>query len=215
MSDAQPLIEAFELGPWATNSYIVRAPGRTACWVIDPSFEPERLIARLRAEGLEPAAVVLTHAHVDHIAGVGAVVGAFPGTPVWIHEAEERWLSEPDLNLSSFAGLAVTAPGPDRLLKDGDELELEGTRWRVLHTPGHSPGGIALYCEAGGVALVGDTLFAGSVGRSDFPNSDPRVLERSIRTRLYTLPDATRVLPGHGEETSVGVEKRSNPFVRG
>jgi glyoxylase-like metal-dependent hydrolase (beta-lactamase superfamily II) len=135
--------------------------------------------------------------------------------PVWGHGAEAAWLNDPVLNLSAMMGMSVTAPGPDRLLAEGEWLTLGDSRWLVLHTPGHSPGGVTLWCEAGGVAIVGDSLFAGSVGRTDFPGSDPAVLERSIRGKLYVLPDSTKVLPGHGPATTIGREKKSNPYVRG
>lgn len=214
-----PAIDVFTLGVYATNCYVLHVEGRSACFLVDVGFHPSALIESVRARGLRPQAIVLTHAHPDHIAGVSQALRAFPGTPVWVHEAEERWLSDPELNLSSFLGQAITAPGPDRLLRDGDVLTLEGTAWRILHTPGHSPGGITLY-HAGpgsgpGTAFVGDTLFAGSVGRSDFPGSDPRTLERSIRTKLYTLPPGTKVYPGHGPTTTIGAEMESNPYVKG
>lgn len=110
-------------------------------------------------------------------------------------------------------GMMVTARGPDRTVDEGDTLSIAGRSWRVFHTPGHSPGSITLYDAAGGVALVGDTLFAGSVGRTDFPGCSAATLADSIRTKLYTLPDSTKILPGHGPATTVGAEKRSNPFV--
>jgi len=146
---------------------------------------------------------------------VNEVLGAFPGTAVAIHPAEREWLKNPMLNLSAGAGLRVTAKGPDRCFEEGEQLTLGGSRWRVLHTPGHSPGGATLWNEADGVALVGDALFAGSVGRTDFPGSDPATLAESIRSKLYTLPDGTVIHPGHGPESTIGREKRSNPFVRG
>ena len=210
-----PIIESFTLGPYATNCYLVRVPGETRCWIVDASFSPRPMVERVRALGLTPAALVLTHAHIDHIAGVREVLAAFPRTPVWIHEAEEQWLGDSELNLSAFTGMPVTAPGPDRVLKEGDVLELGATKWRVLHTPGHSPGGITLYHSDSATALVGDALFAGSIGRTDFPGCSFEQLEKSIKTKLYTLPAATRIYPGHGETSTIGEERRTNPFVRG
>ena len=207
-------IRTFTLGPFQTNCYVVTA-GSDACWLVDASFEPAPMVRYVREKGLRPEALILTHAHVDHIAGVAEVRSAFPGVPVWVHSAEAAWLNDPVLNLSAMMGMSVTAPGPDRLLAEGEWLELGGVKWLVLHTPGHSPGGITLWCEAEGVALVGDSLFAGSVGRTDFPGSDPALLAASIRGKLYALPESTKVLPGHGPATTVGREKRSNPYVRG
>ncbi len=215
---AKLLIRRFTLGPYETNCYVVRAeggPGGGACWIVDASFGPEPIIDFVKAEKLHPEAIVLTHAHVDHIAGVARVKAAFPAAPVLIHADESAWLNNPEINLSALSGTQVTAPGPDRELADGEELTLGATRWRVLHTPGHSPGGIGLYCEGGGVLIAGDALFAGSVGRTDLPGGDFDTLARSIRQRFYTLPGETRVLPGHGPPTTIGQEKLANPFVRG
>ncbi|CAG0949474.1 putative metallo-hydrolase [Phycisphaerales bacterium] len=210
----KPDIRAFELGPFATNSYVVRGPASNDCWVVDPSYSPEELLEDVRARGLRPVAIVLTHAHCDHIAGIPEVLRSFPGTPVWVHEAERDWLGDPELNLSAFSGLPVSVPGPDRLLKEHETLSIDGLDWRVLHTPGHSPGGITLLHEPSGTALVGDALFAGSIGRTDFPGADFDTLAASIRTRLYTLPDEVTILPGHGPPSTIGREKRTNPFVR-
>ena len=206
-------IECFTLGPFETNCYVVSCA--EACWIVDASFGPEELIRHVKSRGFKVEALILTHAHVDHIAGVADVRRAFPALPVWIHGAEAAWLNDPLLNLSGMMDAPVTAPGPDRLLADGDILRLGETSWRVLHTPGHSPGGITLVCDTANTAIVGDTLFAGSVGRMDLPGGDEATLTASIRRKLYVLPDSMRVLPGHGSETTIGREKRTNPFVRG
>jgi len=209
-----PTIEPFALGPFMTNCYLVHAGKGSDAWIVDAGFEPAPLLAKARSLGVRVRAILLTHAHVDHIAGLNEARAAFPDAPILIHAEEERWLNDPELNLSAGHGFPITAPPADALLKDGETLEINGSLWRVLHTPGHSPGGVTFHCPGAGVALVGDTLFNGSVGRFDFPTSDERALVRSIKETLYTLPDATRVLPGHGPATTIGREKTSNPFVR-
>ncbi|HYE03722.1 MAG TPA: MBL fold metallo-hydrolase [Phycisphaerales bacterium] len=211
-------LERHVLGPWETNCYVVTAgapaPGRP-CWVVDAGFEPEALVASVRRAGLRPAALVLTHCHLDHIAGVNAVLGAFPDAMLLVHRDERDWLTDAEANLSALIGMPVTARAADRLLDEGDRLTLDGLEFEVRHVPGHSPGSIALYQAESGAVISGDALFAGSIGRTDFPGSDFETLDRSIRARLYTLPDETRVYPGHGPETTIGREKRGNPFVRG
>lgn len=203
---------------YQTNCYVVRGvgadPDDPACWIVDCGFEPGPLLAFLDEHTLEPEAVVLTHAHPDHIAGLGELRSRLPGVPIWIHGAERDWPADPERNLSSLLGTPVSAPEPDRLLEDGETLTLCDEGWEVRHTPGHSPGGITLYSEARATAFVGDTLFDGSIGRHDFPNADFDTLASSIRERLYTLPDDTLVLPGHGAPTTIGKEKATNPFVR-
>ena len=214
-SEPVPRIERHVLGPWETNCYVVSIPSSEECWIVDVGFEPEELIDAVRARRLRPSRILLTHSHLDHIAGVRQVRDALGKIPIAIHEVEREHLLDPVLNLSAFVEMPVTAPPADEILRHGQTLSLAGTAWRVLHTPGHSPGGITLHHAASKQALVGDTLFAGSIGRYDFPGSDGPTLLRSIREQLFTLPDETRVLPGHGEETTVGRERRTNPFLRG
>lgn len=211
-------IDTFSLGAYQTNCYIVRTrggDGSGSCWVADAGDEIGPMLDRLGENGSPPEAFVLTHAHLDHIAGLREATKRFPGVPVWIHEAEEAWLGDPELNLSAFAGMPVTGPAADRLLRDGEEVTLGGEAWRVLHTPGHSPGGVALYHAGSSTCISGDAIFNGSVGRTDFPGSSFETLAESIREKIYTLPDETVLLPGHGPATTVGHEKRTNPFVRG
>lgn len=217
-------IRGVPLGPVETNCYVVwseadrSATGTTKqapCWIIDAGEDPASLIAIVRDNALTPQAIVLTHAHADHIAGLDEVAAAFPKTSLLIHEAEAAWLTDPELNLSIWLGDPISLrTAPTQLLRGGETLTLGSTTWRVFHTPGHSPGGITLWCEAASLALVGDALFAGSIGRTDFPGSDHAQLIASIRERLYTLPDHTRVHPGHGPSTTIAVERRSNPFTR-
>lgn len=211
---SSPVVEGFALGPFATNCYILRDPPGRDCWIIDASFEPAELIERIRQLELDVKAVILTHAHVDHIAGLFEVRAAFPDAPIVIHEAEKHWNADARHNLSLAYGEPIVGPPPDRTLQGGETLELGRSRWSVLHTPGHSPGGLTLHCAEARIAIVGDTLFAGSIGRFDLPGGDEKTLVRSIRSILYTLPDDTRVYPGHGPPTTIGVEKSTNEHVR-
>lgn len=213
-------IRAFALGPFETNCYTVRVAGSRECWIIDASFEPRSLIDSVRSMGATPTRLILTHAHVDHIAGAWDIRRAFPGIRIAIHPSEREWLQDPMKNLSFLSGMSITSPDADDLLEPGAVLTLPGptpeqsARFEVLHTPGHSPGGITLWSPLHRLAFVGDTLFAGSIGRTDFPGGNPRTLADSIRAKLYALDPATRVLPGHGPETTIAREMASNPYVR-
>jgi hydroxyacylglutathione hydrolase len=215
------IIACFPLGMYETNCYVLRRATSgnepdhpEPCWVIDVGYDPDPLIAYIKEHRLEPKAVVLTHAHCDHIAGLDQFRSLFPGVEVMLHKDEAAFPQDPTLNLSAFSGDPRTVAPADRTLEGNETLEMAGATWTLSHTPGHSPGGITLYSEQEGVALVGDTLFAGSIGRHDFPTSKYPDLERSIREKLYTLPPETRVLPGHGPATTIGQEKATNPFVR-
>ena len=198
------------------NGYVVYVNDGGRCWIVDPGLPPqaEQILAFIEQRGLEPDAVVLTHAHADHIAGVDDVLAGIGAVPVYLAGEEWAMLSDAQENLSASIGPPVTARAEDlRDLPAGSTLELEETVWQVLDVSGHSPGGRCLYCAEHGVAIVGDALFAGSVGRVDFPHSDGPTLMRNIRENLMSLPDETRVLSGHGPETTIGVERASNPFV--
>mgnify|MGYP003889081783 CR=1 FL=1 len=207
-------LRSFCLGPWMTNCHVVNQKGSPRCWIIDASFEPQPMIRAIQDLGLTPEKIILTHAHLDHIAGLEAVVKHWPGTPIYIHVLEREFLTDTTLNLSAMAGMPVVAPEATDTLAHGQVITLDELSFEVRHTPGHSPGGISLIDHAHQTAIVGDTLFAGSIGRYDFPTSNPTDLFRSIRDQLMSLPDDMRVLPGHGPETTIGKERRSNPYLR-
>jgi len=203
-------IDTFVLGPLETNCYVLRDGGD--CWVVDPGMCPGSLIRFLQAEDVAVARILLTHGHGDHIAGVDQVAQAFAGASVCCPAGDAAMLSDAEANMSRVFGVTLTADGPDELIQPGQELVLGGVTWRVLDAAGHTPGGVSYYCDSAGVVLTGDALFAGSIGRTDIPGASASRLLRNIRENLLVLPDDTRVLPGHGPETTIGMEKRTNPF---
>lgn len=207
-------IDRLILGDFETNCYVVRKDESAHdCVVIDTGLDSREMMAFLARQGLTPVAVILTHGHVDHIAGLAALRSAFPQARVYIHKLDGRMLTDSEANLSEMAMQPFTTAPADVLLADGDTVDEAGIVLKVLHTPGHTPGGICLYAESKGVVFAGDTLFAGGVGRSDFPGGDPEQLLEGIRAKLFALPDRTAVYPGHAMRTTIGREKASNPFL--
>lgn len=206
-------VVAVESMPFAENTYVVWLPGRHDAIVIDPGFEPDAVLAALRDEGLIPAVILNTHGHVDHIAGNSALKAAFPPAPLVIGAGDAAMLTDPMQNLSGLAGVAITSPLADRLVREGDVIEAAGLRLDVLDIPGHSPGHVVFVIRDGPLVFGGDVLFAGSIGRTDFPGGSLEQLLSGIRTKLWPLPDDTVVYPGHGPATTIGEEKRSNPFL--
>jgi len=202
------------LGEFETNCYVVRTDGSTAdCLLIDTGLEVTGLLDFLRRNKLNPAALILTHGHIDHIAGVDELRRRFPDIKIYIHKLDAELLSDAVGNLSFMTGLSMTADPADVGLEEGDVIDQAGIKLKVVHTPGHTPGGICLYAKQDGVIFVGDTLFAGSVGRTDFPTGNTRQLIQSIKDKLLILPAETKVYPGHGPETTIAAEKSNNPFL--
>ena len=206
-------IEHLTLGAYETNCYVLRDEQSSRdCVVIDPGLDAGPLLDVLEEQQWNPVAVLLTHGHIDHIAGVTALRDAFPDVKVFIHELDGPMLCEPRANLSVMSGMEFTTEPQDTSVQDGDIIEQAGIRLLVLHTAGHTPGGICLYSQSEGVAFVGDTLFAGSVGRTDFPGGSMYQLINSVKNKLFTLPGETKVYPGHGPPTTIAYEKEHNPF---
>jgi glyoxylase-like metal-dependent hydrolase (beta-lactamase superfamily II) len=198
-------VEVFPDPMFQENGLLVWIEGRPECWIVDPGFDPQpsQLCDAMESHELEPQQILLTHCHVDHIAGVGAIRARFPKLPITAPRDESHLLADPEENLSAPLGIPVTAPPADRLVAEGEFVELGDSRWRVLDVSGHSPGGLAYYCAEQRTAIVGDAVFAEGIGRTDFPHSNHARLIENIRRNILTLPPETTLYPGHGPSASV------------
>ncbi len=200
--------------PFAENTYVVWRDGRGDALVIDPGLEPDLVLDFLHERGLWPAAILNTHGHADHIGGNEALKATYPNALLLIGANEAQMLTDAEANLSAPFGMAIVSPPADRLVREGEVLDLAGIPLEVLDIPGHSPGHVVFVHRAAPVIVFGgDVLFRGSVGRTDFPGGSAEQLFEGIRGKLFALPDDTVVYPGHGPVTTTGVEKRTNPFV--
>jgi glyoxylase-like metal-dependent hydrolase (beta-lactamase superfamily II) len=204
-------LNVFDDNPWGTNCWLLGAEGTDEAVVVDPGFEPDAVHRLLRAAERRPAAVLLTHAHLDHATQAGAFAGE--EVPVFIHPADAVAFDDPD-GWARGPGSPLTPAKDLRTVADGEVLRLAGLVIEVLHTPGHTPGHCCFLVREDRAVLSGDLVFAGAIGRSDFANSDPAAMRRSLE-RFLTLPDELPVLPGHGPRTTVGRERASNPFLAG
>ncbi len=205
------IFEVHPLGAYEANCYIIGCPKTKLGAVVDPGAEPGLILSRIKDLGLTIKHIINTHGHVDHI-GANARVKEATGAEIIIHADDAAMLAQPSGNLSAMMGQTIVSPPAGRLVKDGDQITMGEISIRVIHTPGHTRGGICL--DLGDRVITGDTLFAGSIGRTDFPGGNYETLIRSIKDKLLILDESTCVWPGHGSESTIGDEKSYNPFLR-
>ena len=205
-------IETIVVSPFETNCYLVWDEGDRKGVVIDPGDEDKKILERAKKKGVEIEAILLTHGHADHIAAVQPIKEKLK-IPIYIGRGDEAMLESPSANVSAFFGFQITCPPADHILGDGDSLKIGSMTFSIIATPGHSPGGICYFAER--YLFCGDTLFNGSVGRTDLPGGNYQQLIDSIDRNILTLPDEIICYPGHGPFTSVGQERKSNPFLTG
>ncbi|MBS0012822.1 MAG: MBL fold metallo-hydrolase [Desulfobacterales bacterium] len=205
------ILKSLAVGPIMANCYIIGCESTKSAAVIDPGDEADRILKELAKDGLTLKCIINTHGHFDHVGG-NADLKKASGADIVIHPADEAMLADLVRTAAAFGLSAQNSPAPDRTVQEGDTISFGEISLRVLDTPGHSPGGISLHTD--NMVFVGDALFAGSIGRTDLPGGDFQTLISSIKTKLFPLGDDTTVYTGHGPATSIGQEKRANPFLR-
>lgn len=203
-----------ELGPFAVNCYLFWDEKSYDGVIIDPGTDPERIFEEVSRAGFAPRAILLTHGHGDHIAAVRNIKEKY-NIPLYAGEGEEDLLANPSANVSALFGQPITSPPPDFVVKDEEIVNFGTVCLKVLATPGHSPGGVCYLDESEGLLFCGDTLFYGSIGRTDLPGSSYEQLMESIEKKIMKLPDSIVCYPGHGPQTTVGAERTNNPFLTG
>jgi hydroxyacylglutathione hydrolase len=207
------ILESFPVGPLRCNCTILGDEVTHEAIIVDPGDNIPEILSRLAKHGLTLRQIVITHAHIDHIGGAAQLKKA-TGAPVFLNQKDLGLLSIMEVQAGWLGVPTPEVAPPDASADDGLAIGFSTLPAEVLHTPGHTPGSICLFFPAQQLLLAGDTLFAGSIGRTDLPGGDGRQILRSLRDRLLVLPDATRVLPGHGVETTIGEERQSNPFLQ-
>jgi hydroxyacylglutathione hydrolase len=203
--------ERVVVGAFDTNCYHVYCEQTLECAVVDPGAEPEKIFRAIEQKGLKPKVLINTHGHVDHV-GANKDIKEKYDIPLCVHPSDSSMLSNILNSTMGFFLGAKKSPAPDRFIEEGDEINIGTSSLKVIHTPGHSPGSVSL--SGDGFLLSGDVLFCGGVGRTDLPGGSWTELEKSIKEKIYSFPDDTFILPGHGPITTVGQEKETNPFVR-
>ncbi len=199
-------------GPLMTVTYCLTDVATGAWALVDPTYETEETWRDRLKEDAPPALILITHAHFDHVAGLAAVRRIYPAVPVWVHPDGREMVTDAEKNGAGWTGFEYTSSAATHFYQGGDEVTLGETKIKVIEAPGHCPGSVVLYAE--GQLVAGDVLFAGSVGRWDLPGADYDTLSASIREKVMTLPDETRVYPGHGPATTIGQERRTNFIVQ-
>ncbi|BCS98028.1 MBL fold metallo-hydrolase [Desulfoluna limicola] len=207
------LIKDLVVGPIGANCIILGCETTRQAAVIDPGDDADRILKALADEKLTVTAIINTHGHFDHV-GANKRLKEATGAEIMIHEADASMLQELSVTAMAFGLRAENSPPADRLLADGDTITFGEKTLTVLHTPGHTPGGVTFYCKDEKTAFAGDTLFYGSIGRTDLPGGNYGTLISSIKNQLFALPDDTVVYTGHGPKTTIGTEKQYNPFLK-
>jgi hydroxyacylglutathione hydrolase len=208
------ILEALTVGPFQENCYVIGDEETGTGTLVDPGDEGTRIALAVEQTGLDIAQIIITHAHIDHVGAVAALADEY-ACPVLMHAEAEPMLQQLPTQAMMMGLRFGKVPIVDRHIEDEEILEVGGLRLKSLYTPGHAPGHLAFYLADDRLVLSGDALFAGSVGRTDLLGGDMELLMRSINGRLLTLPDQTRVVPGHGPETTIGEERATNPFLGG
>lgn len=203
-------INKLVVGPVTTNCYIVSNENTKEAIIIDPGAEPDRIMRKVEEEGVLVKAILLTHGHFDHVMAVNELKNRCHAK-VYVGEEDADLMENPDENVSAMFGQPYIARA-DETLRDGEQLQMAGFSIEVLHTPGHTKGGVCYYFKDEGVLFCGDTVFFQSVGRTDFPTGNSRILSESIQNKIFSLPDDVQLFTGHGESTTVGYEKKYNLF---
>ncbi len=205
------ILKTLVVGPLAVNCYIIASGTTHEAAIIDPGDDAGKITAALQKDNLKLKYIILTHAHFDH-AGAARELQDETGAQVMVHENDALLLKNTAAQAALFGMQTASPPKPDYFLKGGDGIKIGDVEMEVIETPGHTPGGISLYVKDAKVVFTGDTLFWGSIGRTDLPGGDFNTIIHSLKDKLGRLPDDTKVYPGHGDDTTIGLEKRQNPY---